>query len=267
MPRRIHMRIAYSTASALLFSTFAGCAADTTTTTPGDDELAGEQGDGEAPKADGVDTFGIYTAQKIGGFECNGLGSCTHVELTRANRTTTTCADGSTGAACEVRYLDFGKLGLSSTKLDAAMAKLQASAATPDIGAQLLVRGTYVHGTNPIYPGVDWVTLQVTELWVAQLDGGTLDGTFVMVQDNNVRCITAPCPTLAEARVNSSRAMDIDGLDWNDEATQASSSIQSKVNTAQAAADGVIVTGFRTHDTAHPSADYRSVEQVFLRVK
>ena len=71
--------------------------------------------------------------------------------------------------------------------------KLQASAATPEIGAQLLVRGKYVHGTNPLYPDVDWVTFQVTELWVAQLADGTVDGTFVMIRDNGRRCIDAPC--------------------------------------------------------------------------
>src|SRR5205823_5975564 len=145
-----------------------------------------------AAKADGTDTFGIYTAQKVGAFECNGAGSCTHVALTRANRSTTTCADGSTKTSCDVRTLDFSKLHLSSTKLGTVMAKLQASAATPEIGAQLLVRGTYVHGTNPVSPNVDWVTLQVTELWVAQVDGGSLDGTFVMVRDNGRRCFEPP---------------------------------------------------------------------------
>ncbi len=261
----INMRIAYTTA--LLLSTFSACATDGTSTTVGDDQLAGEQGDGEAAKADGTDTFGIYTAQKIGAFECNGAGSCTHVALTRANRSTTLCADGTTKAACTVRTLDFSKLHLSSTKLSSVMSKLQASASTPEIGAQLLVRGAYVHGTNPTAPSVDWVTFQVTELWVAQLDNGTLDGTFVMIQDNNIRCITAPCPTLSEARVNSTRSLNIDGLDWNVDATQAPSSVQTKVNAAQGDADGVIVTGFRTHDTTHPTANYRSVEQVFLRVK
>jgi len=147
------------------------------------------------------------------------------------------------------------------------MAKLQASAATPEIGAQLLVRGAYVHGTNPTAPGVDWVTFQVTELWVAQLDQGTLDGTFVMVSDNNIRCITAPCPTISEARVNSTRAMNTEGLDWDSSAVQPSSALQDKLGEAMGQPDGVIVTGFRTHDTGHSNTNYRTVEQLFLRVK
>jgi hypothetical protein len=261
------MRLAYTTVGSTLFlSLFAACATDSSTTA-GDDQLAGETGDGEAAKADGVDTFGIFTAQKVGAFECNGAGSCTHVALTRANRSTTTCADGGTKASCDVRTLDFSKLHLSSSKLADAMAKLQASAATPDIGAQLLVRGAYVHGTNPTAPGVDWVTFQVTELWTAQLATGTLDGTFVMVADNNIRCITAPCPTVSEARVNSSRAMNTEGLDWGDSNAQGPTALQDQVGEAMGQPDGVIVTGFRTHDTGHASTNYRTVEQLFLRVK
>ena len=251
--------------TSLLGSTFTaalllGACATDTTTTPGDDELAGEQNDGEAAKADGVDTFGMFTAQKIGAFECNGAGSCTHVELIRANRSTTTCADGKTAASCSVRTLDFSKAGLSATKLTAVTAALQASASTPEIGAQLLIKGVYVHGTNPSAPGVDWVTFQVSDVWLAQLAGGTLDGTLVLVQDNNIRCITTPCPTVTETRINSTRAANTMGLDWNDEAVQSTSSLHDKVATAMA--KGVIVSGFRTHDA---NATYRSVEQVFLK--
>lgn len=263
----IHMRLAYTTvASTLALSLFGACATDSSTVA-GDDQLAGETGDGEAAKADGIDTFGIFTAQKVGAFECNGVGSCTHVALTRANRSTTTCADGSSKASCDVRTLDFSKLHLSSSKLADVQAKLQASAATPEIGAQLLVRGAYVHGTNPTAPGVDWVTFQVTEVWAAQLPNGTLDGTFVMVGLNNIRCITAPCPTVSEARVNSTRQMNTEGLDWQDNAAQAPSALQDAISEAMGTPDGVIVTGFRTHDAAHSSTNLRTVEQAFLRVK
>src|SRR5512140_288460 len=96
-----------------LLSGLAACAAQTPSgTTPSDDPLAGETDDGEKADGTGVDTFGIYTAVKVGAFECNGQGSCTHVTLTRANRTTTFCADGTYKASCDVRYLDFSKLGL-----------------------------------------------------------------------------------------------------------------------------------------------------------
>src|SRR5882762_5319681 len=92
-------------ALALLSTT--ACTTDNSGTTRGDDELAGENGqDGEAAKADGIDTFGLFTVTKIGAFECNGAGSCTHLELARAGRSTMTCADGSTAETCEARTFD-----------------------------------------------------------------------------------------------------------------------------------------------------------------
>ena len=255
------LRFAYFSAALV---TITACATTGSSTTPGDDELSGETGDGEQAKADGIDTFGIYTATKIGAFECNGAGSCTHVELARANRSTTTCADGTTADHCDVRTLDFGKLGLAASKLDGVMKKLQASAANPSVGPQLLIRGKYVHGTNPVYPNVDWVTFQVSEVWAAQVADGSVDGTFVMVSDNGKRCIDGPCPATTETRLNSSRSMDIDGLDFSDD----QSSLSDKVYSAMTQPDGAIVNGLRTHGTImHLPTTLRSVEQVYLRVK
>jgi hypothetical protein len=253
---------------ALFFSTslFAACTAQDGGTQPGNDELAGENGtDGEAAKADGVDTFGMYTAQKVGAFECNGAGSCTHVTLARANRTSTTCADGTTAASCDVRTLDFTKLGLSASQLDDVMSKLQASAATPEIGPQLIVRGKYVHGTNPLYMGVDWVTFQVSEVWAAQLGEGNLEGTFVMMTDNGRRCFDAPCASVRETRLNSTRFVDMDGVDWSEEQD---SVFSGKVNGAIVSGEGAIVVGDRTHGALmHLPTTLRSPNEVFLRVK
>jgi hypothetical protein len=238
-------------------------------TTPGDDQLAGETNDGEKADANALqDTFGIYTAQKVGAFECNGLGSCTHVALARANRSTTTCADGSTAATCEVRYLDFSKLSLSDAQTTDAMDKLQKSAATPEVGPQLLIRGKYIHGTNALQPGVDWVTFEVDELWVAQLADGTIDGTFVMLRDNGRRCVDAPCQSVDEAKLNSSRHMNIDGVDFP---SDFSSSLRDKVDAAINVADGVILTGERTNGTFegqfHLQTILRTPDQIYLQVK
>src|SRR5439155_25543260 len=117
-----------SLVSMLSASLFA-CATDSSGTTIGDDELGDETGDGEVAKADSQDNFGYVEIRKIGAFECNGVGSCTHVEINRANRTTTTCADGTTAAACEARTLDLSALKLSPAKIDSVMSALQASAA------------------------------------------------------------------------------------------------------------------------------------------
>jgi hypothetical protein len=267
----IHMRtptlsFAFLLGSFLLGSSLlAACATDASSTTA-DDDLAGESA-ADGAKADEnalQDTFGIYTATKVGAFECNGAGSCTHVDLALAGRSSTTCADGTSKHACSVRTLDFGKLALSASALDKVAAKLQASAATPEIGAQLLVRGKYVHGTNPIAQG-DWVTFQVTELWVAQLPESVTDGTFVMLRESGIRCITAPCPSLNENRLNSSRNVNIDGIDW---ATGMSDDMQGLIYDATTQRDGVILVGDRTHGKVNGQATtLRTVNQAFVRVK
>lgn len=242
----------------------AACATDAGGTTPGEDELAGDNGN-DGSKADEnalQDTFGIYTAQKVGAFECNGLGSCTHVDLRSAGRSTTTCADGSKAAACSVKYLDFSALGLTTTQAGTASDKLQASAATPEIGPQLLVRGKFV--TTPTQSG-DAVTFQVTELWQAQLADASTDGTFVMVRDAGIRCITAPCASLNENRLNSTRNLNIHGIDWPQDL---SASLQSKIYDATTKVDGVILVGDRTHGKENgQTTNLRSVNQAFLRVK
>jgi len=253
-------------------SLLAACAANNTSgTTPGDDPLAGESNDGDKADGNGVDTFGIYSAIKVGEFECNGAGTCTHVTLTRTNRATTLCADGAYHASCDVRYLDFSALGLSSSKLDDVTSALQASAADPTIGAQLLVRGKYVHGTNPLYPNTDWVTFQVTELWTAQMTDGFVDGTFVMLSDNGKRCFEPPCSAITESKINSTRHVDIDGLDWPEAYQKIVTSpgwLPNRVNTALTQADGVIVAGDRTTGTImHLPEQLRSINQAYLLVK
>ncbi len=254
-------------------SLLAACAANSGTsgTTAAAAPLAGETNDGDKADGTGIDTFGIYTAIKVGAFECNGAGSCTHVTLTRANRSSTYCADGTYQASCDVRYLDFSKLGLSADKLDALTQKLQASANDPSIGAQLLVRGKYIHGTNSLYPNVDWVTFQVTEVWAAQMDDGAVDGTFVMLTDNGKRCIDAPCAATTESKLNSTRHADIDGLDWPEAYQKDVTSpgwLPNEVYDRETQTDGVIVVGDRTTGTImHLPTQLRSVNQAYLLVK
>jgi hypothetical protein len=261
-----------TTLTVLGCSLLAACAAQTPSgTTPSDDPLAGETDDGEKADGNGVDTFGIYTAIKVGAFECNGAGSCTHVTLTRANRSTTYCADGTYKASCDVRSLDFSKLGLSSSKLGELTTKLQASANDPSIGAQLLVRGKYIHGTNQLYPNVDWVTFQVTEVWESGMDDGTVDGTFVMLSDNGKRCFEPPCAATTENRLNSTRHADIDGLDWPQAYQKEITSpgwLPNRVDDAMTQTDGVIVVGDRTTGTImHLPEQLRSINQAYLLVK
>jgi hypothetical protein len=253
-------------------SLFAACATndDPSTTTPGDDELAGENGqDGEKADENALqDTFDIYTAQKVGAFDCIGIGHCTHVDIIRAGRSTTTCADGSSQASCQVDSLDLSMLGLSDSHLTDVYAKLQASAATPEIGPQLLVRGKFVHHTDVSAAKLDWDDFQVSELWVAQMPNTAPDGTFVMLRTTGHFCVDSPCGYMNEARLNSTRNMNMDGLDWPAPYRSLITNpgwLPNRVITAESIADGVIVAGDRTHgEFMHLPTTLRSVNQVFL---
>jgi hypothetical protein len=91
------------------------------------------------------------------------------------------------------------------------------------------------------------------------------------MHDNGRRCFEPPCAATTEARVNSTRTMDIDGLDWPaefDKYVTSPSWLPNRVMTALSQTDGVIVVGYRTHGTImHLPTTERSVNQVFLRVK
>src|SRR5437868_9375832 len=60
----------------------------------GNDELAGENNDGEAAKADSAhDNFDYLLVEKTG--QCTNPITCAPYTLTRVNRTTLKCADGN----------------------------------------------------------------------------------------------------------------------------------------------------------------------------
>jgi hypothetical protein len=227
-------------------SILAGCAQDAAPTAPGNDELAGETNDGEAPKADAAhDNFGFMAVEKTDAFQ-----------LSRPNRSTIKCNDGEYHDACGVQSIAWDKLltKAQTTKVEAA---IERQAMDPSLGVQVLVKGEYkVYG--------DFVAFEPTEVWLAQKTDGNTDGTFVRLFDRGIRCITAPCPQYEEGRLNSSRQMNIDGIDFGD----TSDSLQEKIYTATTSPDGVILAGERTHHSAVSFVDeLRTADQVFLRLK
>jgi hypothetical protein len=55
--------------------------------------------------------------------------------------------------------------------------------------------------------------LSITEAWIPGSDTGVADGVFVMAKDNGIRCITSPCPSIGEMRLNANRSAAIDAVD------------------------------------------------------
>ncbi len=178
------------------------------------DELAGETTDDEAldGKADAASApDGVYTYFQLKA-DVRRCASpyCGGSFLKRLNRTTTVCHNGANQASCYTPELDFSQAGLSiatqATLRDAAYA----GALTEGVTA--IVRGRFAPvGTAKV--GRELGRFIVTEAWTAQ-SGAMTDGVFVKVKDNGLRCIAAPCPSMNERALNTSRGANIADVDY-----------------------------------------------------
>jgi len=176
-----------------------------------EDELAGETDDDAAldGKADGA-ADGAYTYFEIyKDLRKCASPSCGGFYFHRLNRTSTVCHNGSSQWSCYVPGLDWteSKLGgdQQSSLLDAATRDASS------YGVIAIVRGRF--GAQSYTGFGNLGRFIVTEAWVAE-NNAVSDGVFVRARDNGVRCITAPCPTIGEKALNTSRYANIHGLDW-----------------------------------------------------
>ncbi len=85
--------------------------------------------------------------------------------------------------------------------------------------------------------------IAVTEIWAPGSETGVIDGVLVLAKDNGVRCITAPCPSITEVRVNANRSAAIHSVDL--EASGADEATVSSAMTDIASGSGVIIAGDR----------------------
>jgi hypothetical protein len=211
------------------------CASSSTT-----DELAGETSadealDGKADSAaDGAYTYFEVTAdqRKCASPVCGGFF------LDRLNRTTTICHDHTSQAACYTPVLDMSESGLS----DASYAKLvEASNQSLAPGVRAIVRGRFAP-KNTTTPRPEMGRFIVTEVWLSQT-AAVSDGVFAKVRDTGVRCIAAPCASMLEKGLNTSRSAMIADLDYTDaglDEDQLDASIQDLFTPS-----GLIVAGDR----------------------
>ena len=199
------------------------------------DELADETAqDGDAGKGDTVQAF-TYFSVSPDIRACSFNSRCGGFFVARPNRASTICGRGSTASRCYVDSLDLTHTGMPASVQKSYQDRIRA-------GETFLLRGD-------IAPSADDrnTSLAVTEIWVAGSKTGTLDGPFLFVKDNGLRCITAPCPTVTETRLNSNRSANIHAVDFS-----ASGADQATEDRAQNAVfnDGVIMVGYRYYPDA-----------------
>jgi len=188
----------------LALSFIPACAASST-----DDELLADSTDdaaldGKADAPDGAYTYYAITADMR---KC-AFPMCGGYFLARVNRTTTTCASGSTAESCYTPVLDW-----TEAHLDASIQDKLLGAAHKTDGTFALVRGRFAK-KNTTTPQPALGKFIVTEAWVAEGPNAP-EGVFAKVEQNGVRCIAAPCPSLTEKGLNTGNTANIADLDFS----------------------------------------------------
>jgi hypothetical protein len=174
------------------------------------DELAGETPEDDIldGKADAPE--GVYTYFSIRGDtrKC-AFPLCGGMHLSRLNRSTTTCHDGTTADSCYTPVLDWSEANLS----EAQQQKLTAAAAKGAFGSvHAIVRGRFAK-KNTTTPSPSLGRFIVTEAWVAASETPA-DGVFVKARDLGIVCITAPCSAVEEKALNTSRSAMISDINF-----------------------------------------------------
>jgi hypothetical protein len=157
----------------------------------------------------------------------------------RVNTPLTRCANGRYLAECYVAEIDWNdQAGVDS--------------------GRALLRGNVITRTYRRFGNLG--ALRVTESWQA-VNENQPKGSFYRVRDRGLRCITFPCPTHHEAKLNSTSSQNIAGIDLGGASS-------ADVSQAMTGPDGVIAAGDHSPVTG-PGG--RSVElkatQIYLRVR
>jgi len=249
-----HMLSRICFAAALLASPILTTAC--TDTTP--DELdVDDASAGDAAKADAPGSTYTFYFVKPDLRRC-AAPMCGGIFYRLANATTTRCFDGSKADECYAASSDFSKLGLGELGMAKVNDALNADAF--GAGGHLLLRATVV---SKDYGALGhFAELRATEAWLSQ-GPNEMAGPLAKIEDSGVRCITYPCPSLRERKLNSAIRYDIAELQWDK-----SGASDRLVGTAmdRMHTDGLIVSGYRT-TVSGPAGDAkaRSVTQFWLR--
>lgn len=184
---------------------------------------------------------------------------CGGVHYRLANAETTRCADGKKAEWCYAAGQTTTRLGLGEVGMAKYLEALSGSAFGD--GSKVLVRALI--GSKDWGNGLGrFAELRPSEAWIGQ-GPNEAAGPLAKIEDTGVRCITFPCPSLRERKLNSSVRADIAELGWDkSDATDEQIGVAlDKMHT-----DGLIVAGYRTTVSGPGGqAKGRSVTQFYLR--
>lgn len=220
-----------------------------------DDAPTGDELDIESPDSDGkADAPGsenyTYFTTRPDIRRC-AFPACGGVWVSRVNRANLRCHDGKLAQECYVAEIDFSASGLSTDQIGGARQALQP-----------LYRGSIV---SREYGDVGaFGVLAPTEVWAAN-NANEPYGVFTRVTDSGIRCITTPCNSLHEAKLNAALESDLAGLDFAP--SGATEDELSKAYDSLGSSDGLLIAGFRYWYRDNGTwAKGRDVSQLWRRI-
>lgn len=162
----------------------------------------------------------------------------------RVNQTRTLCANKHYAKECYVSEIDWNAQGEVEPN-------------------RALLRADIVASPNQRFGKLG--RLKVRESWQAATDAAPT-GDFFRVRDLGIRCITHPCLTHNEVRINSTESRKIAGVDLNK--IGASDALIQDAFTALTTPEGILVSGTHRRVTGPAgSASSFDASQFYLRTK
>ncbi|MEZ4399422.1 MAG: DUF6748 domain-containing protein [Kofleriaceae bacterium] len=218
------------------------------------DEFAAEEtADGDG-KADGTGTYTYY--QVTADMNRCAWPRCGGFWVARANRSTTRCFDGTYAERCYVAEMRWSNLGLTEATVDEINGTIHRD-------GQVLMRGTLGGKT---YEG-DLGRLgefKPTEAWIGRGPHAPT-GPLAIVEEIGVRCITTPCDTFREKKLNSSATAAIAELGWD--AAEVADEDISRAITELFVRDLIVAGDRYTVRGATSSGKARTVTQFYTRAR
>jgi hypothetical protein len=162
----------------------------------------------------------------------------------RVNLSKTRCANGGSEDECYVSEIDWN--------------------GQPQVEpGRALLRGTMTVRADKRFGKLG--TLKVTESWQAATENKPA-GDFYRVRDRGLRCITFPCPTHLEAKLNANASRTVAGVDLS--GAQATDTATSDAFMAMTSKDGILAAGSHERVTGPGGrSETLKASQFYLRSK
>lgn len=167
-----------------------------------EDEFATEESvQGDDGKADGTGTYTYYSVKpdlrRCASPMCGGYW------VARANRSDTRCNDGVYRESCYVAEIRWSTLGVNQETIDKINGTIHEGS--------VLMRGTVATKT---FAAGKFGEFKPTEAWLGQGPNAP-SGPLAIVEETGVRCITTPCNSFREKKLNSSAEAMLAELGWD----------------------------------------------------